>query len=237
MSMEERYTGVMEQIAAAADRVCRSPSEVTLVAVSKTQSLELIQELHEVTKRLSYPLILGENYVQEFKAKRPFLSGVEAHLIGPLQRNKVRDALKLFDVIESVHSRELAHAIQKEAALQAREVGVYLQVNISEDEKKAGFSPEVLPSALEEVGSLQNIRLLGLMTITRYFEVPEEVRPYYRAMNALRERVVQDYAELFQDKRCRLSMGMSRDFEVAIEEGADLVRVGTALFGERDSTV
>lgn len=233
MGVEESYTRIMEQIGAAAGRSGRPPSEIALVAVSKKQSLDLIQELRGVTERLSHPLILGENYVQEFKAKRPFLSGVEAHLIGPLQRNKVRDALKLFDVIESVHSLELAHAIEREAALQGRAVGVYLQVNISEDEKKAGFAPDALSSVLEEISLLKNLRLLGLMTITRYFDVAEEVRPYYRAMNLLRDRVIGD-GHLFQGERCRLSMGMSLDFEVAIEEGADLVRVGTALFGERN---
>lgn len=232
MGIEQSYLEVMEKIEAACLRSGRSPDEITLVAVSKKQQIERIQELLEITQRLSHTLILGENYVQEFKLKRLALPGVETHLIGPLQRNKVRDALKLFDVIESVHNEELLLALQKEATQQNRSLSIYLQVNISSDDNKAGFEPEALMSLLAK-WSYSNLELKGLMTITRYFEVAEEVRPFYRAMRELRESIMTKFPQLWTQCPCRLSMGMSHDFQVAIEEGADLVRVGTALFGER----
>lgn len=219
-------TAVLERIAAACRRAGRDPSTVSLVAVSKTVEAESIRDA--VAAGLD---VLGENRVQEAAAKIPLVSGARWHLVGPLQANKARRAVELFDVIESIDSVALAERIDR----LAREVRpgarypILLQVNVDADPAKAGFDPAVLATSVARIAELEGLHLLGLMTIGRLVAEPEAARPTFRRLRevsaALRDRGLPVGPEL--------SMGMTDDFEVAAEEGATIVRVGRALFGER----
>ena len=217
---------VLERIAAAAAGAGRDPSVVTLVAVSKTVPVDRVRAA--VAAGLD---VLGENRVQEAAAKIPQVSGARWHLVGPLQANKARRAVELFDVIESLDSLELARRLDRLAAeLRFGDpLPVLLQVNVADDPAKAGFTPEGVASALPEVLALAHLRVDGLMTIGRLVESAEASRPTFRALHALSERLRAAHPEL----GASLSMGMTDDFEVAVEEGATIVRVGRALFGER----
>jgi pyridoxal phosphate enzyme (YggS family) len=207
-----------------------------LVAVTKTHPISVLREFAKHAAGRGEPVIFGENYIQEIKAKRPEIdASAEIHMIGPLQSNKVRDAVKLCDVIQSAHSLKVVELIAAEAARISKRQRIYLQVNISEDSGKSGFSEGELPAAIDLVRrSSAALQLEGLMTITAFYDQPEDARPDFRKMSELRERLVaRGESEAFHEGQIRLSMGMSADFGTAIEEGADLVRVGTALFGER----
>jgi PLP dependent protein len=227
---------VLSAIRAAAARAGRNPDSITLVAVSKTRSIEEMHSYAAAARREGVRIVFGENYVQEIKEKRLKLpESSELHVIGPLQGNKVRDAVLLGDVIESVHSLKVVGLVAKEAARVGKRQRILLQVNVGQDENKSGFSVETLHEALEAC-TLQSrhIQLEGLMTILPYQQNPEASRPYFKAMAALRAHLVSSgKATMFHDSRIALSMGMSDDFSIAIEEGADVVRVGTAIFGER----
>jgi hypothetical protein len=173
---------------------------------------------------------LGENRVQEAEAKAALLPGVRWHLIGPLQSNKARRAIELFDVIQSVDSAELASRLDRLARESDRgPLAVYLQVNVDRDPSKSGFSPDALQAEMPALASLPGLRLLGLMTVGRLTGSAEEARPTFARLRALSGRLREQEARLGPG----LSMGMSADFEVAVEEGATLVRVGRALFGAR----
>jgi pyridoxal phosphate enzyme (YggS family) len=219
-------TAVQARIADAARRAGRSPGEVRLVAVSKTVDVERIR----AAVAAGVPA-LGENRVQEARAKveavgRP----VPWHLIGHLQTNKVRDALACFDLIESVDRLELGEALARRAEAEGRVVDALVQVNVAEEPQKGGFAPGTLRPALERLAALPRLRLRGLMAIPPLPRDPEDSRPHYRELRKLFEAAREwgpgpDWREL--------SMGMSGDFEVGIEEGATLVRVGTAVFGAR----
>lgn len=236
MSIEARLSEVLQKLRGAAIKVGRDPAQVTLVAVSKTKSIEAMNEYAEAATRVALPIVFGENYLQEIKEKQPQLPAhSELHMIGPLQSNKVRDAVRLCDVIESVHSLKTLELIAKEATRISKRQRVLLQVNIGQDEKKSGFTPDELIEALNACERLSSdLCVEGLMTILPYDENPEASRPHFKAMTALRTRLIAEgRASLFHNQKILLSMGMSDDFGVAIEEGADIVRVGTALFGER----
>jgi pyridoxal phosphate enzyme (YggS family) len=185
------------------------------------------------------PVVFGESYVQELKAKRNELdkSGLvgEFHLLGPLQSNKIRDAVRFADLIESVHSLKIIDGIAKEARAAGKRQSIFLQVNIGRDPQKSGFSKEQLSEACHAVGVYRDcLALRGLMTITPYYPVAEDVRADFRAFNEFRRKLLKSPdVKCFEGEEILLSMGMSSDFEIAIEEGADLVRVGTKLFGER----
>jgi pyridoxal phosphate enzyme (YggS family) len=217
---------VLERIAGAAARAGREPGEVTLVAVSKTVPAERVRAA--VAAGLD---VLGENRVQEAAAKIPEVPGARWHLVGPLQSNKARRALELFDVLESVHSLELAERLDRVAGgtLGRAGVPVLLQVNVDRDPAKAGFTPEELEAAAERLDTLERLDIRGLMTIGRLVETPEEARPTFVALRALSAWLRLRWPRLGPE----LSMGMTDDFEVAVEEGATIVRVGRALFGER----
>lgn len=217
---------VLVRIAAAASRVGRDPGEVTLVAVSKTVPVERVRTAVAAGIR-----VLGENRVQEGAAKIPEVPGASWHLIGPLQANKVRRAVELFDVVESVHSEGLAARVARigEETLAGRLVAVLLQVNVDGDPAKAGFSPEALIAAIDRLDALQAIDFRGLMTIGRLTGAPDEARATFVALRALSGEVRARWPRLGPE----LSMGMSDDYEVAVEEGATIVRVGRAIFGER----
>ncbi len=216
---------VLERIADACARSGRDPADVTLVAVSKTVPAERLRDA--VAAGLD---LLGENRVQEAAAKRPLVDGARWHLIGPLQSNKARRALETFDAIESVTSLELARRLSALAPeARAGTLPILLQVNVDGDPAKAGFEPGELASALPELLALPGVDVRGLMTIGRLAVDAEAARPTFRALRRLSERLRGTEPKL----GAALSMGMSDDYEVAVEEGATIVRVGRALFGER----
>ena len=217
---------ILARITAAALRAGRDPAAVTLVAVSKTVPADRVREA--VAAGFG---VLGENRVQEGAAKIPAVPGATWHLVGPLQANKARRAVELFDVIQAVDSVELALRLDRIAGevRSGRPLPVLLQVNVADDPAKAGFAPEAVAGVLPAILDLPNLRVDGLMTIGRLAVAAEEARPTFRALREL--------AAGLRDRDPRLgtalSMGMTDDFEVAVEEGATLVRVGRAIFGER----
>jgi len=224
---------VQERIATAARRVGRDPDSVTLVGVSKRVAPERAAEA--VLAGLRH---LGENYVQEATAKREALEArgdlprVRWHMIGPLQRNKAREAVARFDVVESLDRESLARELDRRAEAAGRMLDVLVQVNVSGERQKSGCAPDALGALLATLDTLPRLRVRGLMTVPAAADDPEQARPAFARLRALRDahRDAPGGAALHE-----LSMGMSADFEVAIEEGATLVRVGTALFGPRDT--
>ena len=219
-------TRVLADIDAACARTGRDPGGVTLVAVSKTVPVDRLR-----AAAAAGLTTLGENRVQEAADKVPLLSGVTWHLVGPLQSNKARRAIELFDVIQSVDSVGLAQRLDRLVA-QVRpgtRLTILLQVNVDDDPAKAGFEVGELPAALEALAACPDLDVRGLMTIGRLVGTPEEARATFRGLREVSERLRADGATLGSD----LSMGMSDDYPVAVEEGATIVRVGRALFGER----
>lgn len=217
---------VLERIAAAATRAGRDPRSVTLVAVSKTVPAERL--VAAVAAGLT---TLGENRVQEAASKVAAVAGATWHLVGPLQSNKVRRALEVFDTIESVDSIELARRIDRLAGevRQGAPVPVLLQVNVDDDAAKAGFAPADLDAGIGEILALGRLDVRGLMTIGRQAERAEESRRTFAGLRLLAERLRASHPALGPE----LSMGMTDDYPIAVEEGATIVRVGRALFGER----
>jgi PLP dependent protein len=217
---------VLATIAQAAARSGRQPPDVTLVAVSKTVPSERLRAATAAGLEL-----FGENRVQEAAAKVDEVPGARWHLVGPLQANKARRAIGLFEAIESVDSVALALRLDRLAreVEPVRRLTVYLQVNVDDDPSKAGFDPPGLERALPELLGLAGIRVAGLMTIGRLVSDPERARPTFRALRELSARLRTAHPGLGPG----LSMGMSDDYPIAVEEGATVVRVGRALFGER----
>jgi pyridoxal phosphate enzyme (YggS family) len=236
MQIAKSLSDVVFAMQEAAHKRSRDPGSLTLVAVSKTHPLEVLQEYERAAAEKRLPVVFGENYLQEIKAKKPGLqSSSEVHMIGPLQSNKVRDAVALCDVIQSVHSLKVLNLIAREAHRVGKRQRVFLQINIGEDAAKSGFLVNDIDEALATVEEhSSSLQLEGLMTILPYDEDPEKARPHYRKLSELRHSLeLRGLTRVFHRGWILLSMGMSNDFGVAIEEGADLVRVGTALFGER----
>jgi len=199
-----------------------------LIAVSKTMPAELIRQAYAAGLRE-----FGENRVQEAAAKRPALSDLDVvwHLIGHLQSNKVKQACGLFDWIQSVDSIPIAERIDRSAAALGRKVPVLIEVHLGTEASKFGVEEDELVQMAEQVGALPSIELRGLMTLPPYFDNPEGARPYFRHLRELAARI--EARNLPGVSMRELSMGMSHDFEIAIEEGATIVRVGTAIFGAR----
>ncbi|MGA2513215.1 MAG: YggS family pyridoxal phosphate-dependent enzyme [Candidatus Limnocylindrales bacterium] len=216
---------ILDGVAAACRRVGRDAADVTLVAVSKT--VEASRLAAAVAAGLT---LLGENRVQEAESKAPALPDARWHLIGPLQANKARRAVALFDAIESVDSLDLAQRLDRIAAEMKRgPVGVYLQVNVDRDRAKSGFPPETLEAGLPALARMPNLQLLGLMTVGLLAGNAEEARPTFVRLRELSGRLRARVPALGEG----LSMGMTDDYQVAVEEGATVIRVGRALFGER----
>jgi PLP dependent protein len=217
---------VLERIAAACERAGRDPASVTLVAVSKTVPTPVLRDA--VAAGLT---IFGENRVQEAEAKIADVPGATWHLVGPLQSNKAKRALAIFAMIESVHSVDLAGRLDRlaEEVRPGQRVPVLLEVNVDGDPAKAGFDPDGLAAAINTIAALPRLEVRGLMTVGRLVERAEDARPTFVALRALSERLRLSWPGLGAD----LSMGMSDDFEIAIEEGATVVRIGRALFGHR----
>ena len=229
-AFESARARVLATIADSCARVGRDPADVTLVAVSKTVHAERL--VAAVAAGLT---ILGENRVQEGEAKAALVDGATWHLVGPLQSNKAKRALATFAVIESVDSVELAERLDRLAAdvRPGERVPVLLEVNVDSDAAKAGFDPNVLADALPGLAGFQHLELRGLMTVGRLVEQPEDARPTFIALRELSERLRATSGSAGSALGRALSMGMSDDYPIAIEEGATIVRVGRALFGER----
>jgi len=225
-ALREARDRVLERIAQASARAGRNPDDVTLLAVSKLVPAERLRAA--VAAGLT---LLGENRVQEAAAKHDAIAGARWHLVGPLQSNKARLAVELFEAIQSVDSIPLAERLDRLARelRPASPVTVYLQVNVDRDPAKAGFEPEAVEPALTAIEGLPGIRLAGLMTVGRVVPDPEGARPTFRALRELSRALMASHRALGDG----LSMGMSDDFEIAVEEGATVVRIGRALFGER----
>jgi pyridoxal phosphate enzyme (YggS family) len=227
MDIVERLKVIRDKVEAACRRAGRDPEEVKVLGASKKQPPEKIRAAFEAGLRL-----VGENYVQEARDKREALADLplEWHLIGSLQTNKARLAVKLFDMVETVDRPAIVKELAKRAEKIGRKLPVLLEVNVGGEETKAGVAPEDLFSLAELVLSLPSLELRGLMTIPPYREDSEDVRPYFAKLRGFLEELKRRFPEA---PLSELSMGMSHDFEVAIEEGATIVRVGTALFGPR----
>ena len=226
MSIADNLAHLHEQITEACHRANRSSSDVALMAVSKVHPVEMIVEAYAAGQRL-----FGENRVQEFQEKAPRvkdLAGAEFHLIGPLQSNKTGKAVELFDAIDAVDSLKIAQRLNTAAAALGKKLPVLVEVKLSHEEAKHGLAPNELPSLLAAMDELESIATVGLMTVPPWSEDAEVARPYFRELRRLRDESVVRFPDVTQ-----LSMGMSNDFTVAIEEGSTCVRVGTALFGRR----
>jgi hypothetical protein len=243
MSIAENIARIRERIAAAAGRAGRDPSRVALMAVSKTMPADRIREAFEAGQRL-----FGENRVQEFQAKHAelsaassvmaspvcYLADIEAaefHLIGHLQSNKAAKAAELFQAVDSLDSLRLAERLDAAAAKLGKTLRVLLEVNVGGEQAKSGLaadSPELL-QLLQAAPRLRRLEFRGLMTIPPFSEDPEDARPYFRRLHELRDRLAETTGMALSE----LSMGMSHDFEIAVEEGSTCVRIGTAIFGAR----
>ncbi|HEU4711150.1 MAG TPA: YggS family pyridoxal phosphate-dependent enzyme [Pyrinomonadaceae bacterium] len=223
-----RLAQVRAQIDAAAIKCGRSPHEVTLIAISKTHPASLVREAIELGAT-----DIGENRVQEAEQKINEVGRRAArwHLVGHLQANKARRAVQLFDVIHSLDSVELARRLDRLCDKESTDLSVLIQVDLGHEETKSGIDETELPQLIEGLSELKHLRLAGLMTLPPFFDDPEQARPFFRRLRELRDDLAARGA--FGDQKGELSMGMTNDFEVAIEEGATMVRVGTAIFGNR----
>jgi PLP dependent protein len=227
MPIADTIKTIQNRIVAAAKRAGRDPASIRLVVVTKTIDPERIREA-----AAAGALILGENRVQEAKEKIEQLGAIaQWHLIGRLQTNKAKYAVKLFDLIHSVDSIDLALEIDRQAAKTGKVQDVLIEVSIAGESAKAGVEREGAAGLIREAAKLRNISIKGLMTIPPFLDDPEEVRPYFRALRDLAADITQEGISGVSMRE--LSMGMSNDFETAIEEGATMVRVGTAIFGPR----
>ena len=227
MSIRSNILQVMERIEDAAARSLRDARDVKLVAVTKTVEPPRIVEAIEAGIAA-----IGENRVQEADRKfRQGLPPVEKHLVGHLQTNKVKKALEIFDMIQSVDSVRLAREISNRCEAAGRTMDVLVEVNTSGEETKYGLEPTETVAAVREMADLKGLRIVGLMTIGAFLPDPEDVRPCFRTLREIRDTV--EEAVIPGVSMDHLSMGMTNDYEVAIEEGATIVRVGRAIFGER----
>jgi len=223
--LPDKLNLIQQRIRAASERAGRAPDSVTLLAVSKTHPPETVRAAADCGQ-----LLFGENKIQEAKAKIPLCPGkCRWHFIGHLQSNKVRDAVELFQMIQSVDSLSLAQEINRRCEQTARQMPVLLEVNVAGEASKFGYPPERLLAELQELNALPRIEIHGLMTVPPFVTDPEKARPHFRRLRDLKERAETALGAPLP----QLSMGMSGDFEVAIEEGSTLVRIGTALFGSR----
>ena len=225
MDLEANLKAVQQRIETACARAGRAPASVTLVAVTKGQPPAVVCAAAAIGLNL-----FGENKVQEARAKIPSCPGrLRWHLVGHLQSNKCRDAVGLFEMVQSVDSLHLAEELNRRAEQAAKRLPVLLEVNAADEASKFGYRPEQLLADLPRVNALPRLEIHGLMTVPPWTLDPEKVRPVFRQMRELKERCEQTLGAPLP----HLSMGMTGDFEVAIEEGATMVRIGTALFGER----
>jgi len=226
MTIAENIRRLKDQIAAAAKRSGRDEHEIALMAVSKVHPAEAILEAYDAGQRL-----FGENRVQEYEQKSAQLSGLSEakfHLIGPLQSNKTNKAAQLFNQIDAVDSLKIAQRLDTAAKALNKKLPILIEVKLSHEESKHGIAPNELLPMLDAFRSLENVEAVGLMTVPPWSEDAETARPYFRELRRLRDEAAKTHPKLTQ-----LSMGMSNDFIVGIEEGSTCVRIGTAIFGKR----
>ena len=226
--IRENYERIMEEIEKACLRAGRKPEEVKLLAATKTRTPDEIREAYRAGVRL-----FGENRVQEAREKIPQLKDLEGaqwHMIGHLQTNKVKYAVELFNCIETLDRKELVDELLKRMERKGIErMDLLVEVKLSPEESKHGCLPEKVEELLSYTLQFPNLNVLGFMTVPPYLENPEEVRPFFRELRQIRDKMEDIFGRRFPE----LSMGMSHDFPVAVEEGATIVRIGTALFGPR----
>ncbi len=234
MTVAANLAHIREQIAEACRRAHRSESEVALMAVSKMHPAEAVAEAYAAGLRL-----FGENRVQEWQEKAPALQhlfaapeAAQVHLIGPLQSNKTSRAAELFAAVDSVDSLKIAARLNTAAAALNKKLPILIEVKLSHEDSKHGIAPAEFPGLLAALASLESVIPSGLMTVPPWSEDPEVARPYFRELRRLRDASLAEHPTLTQ-----LSMGMSNDFAVAIEEGGTCIRIGTALFGKRRKPV
>lgn len=226
--LRENFRQVEENIRRACGRAGRDPGDVTLIAVSKTKPVELLREAYDLGTR-----VFGENKVQEIVEKYEALpKDIHWHMIGHLQRNKVKYIIDKVDLIHSVDSVRLAETIEKEAAKHDLTANILLEVNVAEEESKFGLKVDEVEKTIEEIAKFPHIKVCGLMTIAPFVDDPEENRLYFRRLRNLSVDIGGKNVD--NVTMSILSMGMTNDYEVAVEEGATMVRVGTGLFGARD---
>ena len=227
-TLKQRLEIIETRMAEAAQRAGRHPADIRLVAVSKTKPSQAVREA--VRAGIA---VVGENYIQEATEKIQALTDLELawHFIGHLQSNKAKYAVRLFDLIHSVDSIKLARELNKQAAKIDKIQSILVQVNIGEEESKSGIHAGTAKDLVRQISELENLKVLGLMTIPPYFDSPERVRPFFSALKRVRDEIAAE--KIPGASLTELSMGMTGDFEAAIEEGATLVRIGTALFGPR----
>jgi pyridoxal phosphate enzyme (YggS family) len=225
MDLAANLETLRRRIRAACERAGRDPDSVTLLAVTKMQPPEVVQSASKLGL-----ILFGENKVQEAKAKIPLCPGnLRWHMVGHLQSNKCRDAVELFKMIQSVDSLSLAQEINKRAEQAARTMPVLLEVNVAGEASKFGYRPEQLLAELKELNALPRIEIHGLMTVPPWSAEAEKARPHFRRLREIKAQCEQTLGAPLP----HLSMGMSGDFEIAVEEGATMVRIGTELFGPR----
>ena len=225
MDLAANLETIRQRIRTACERAGRNPDSVTMLAVTKMQPPEVVQAAAKLGL-----ILFGENKVQEAKAKMPLCPGnLRWHMIGHLQSNKCRDAVELFRMIQSVDSLPLAQEINKRAEQAARTMPILLEVNVAGEASKFGYRPEQLLAELKELNALPRIEIHGLMTVPPWSAEAEKARPHFRRLREIKAQCEQTLGAPLP----HLSMGMSGDFEIAIEEGATMVRIGTALFGPR----
>lgn len=225
MNIKDNYQKIMGNIQKACSRVGREPSEVQIMGVAKSQPSEKIEEAYNCGIRL-----IGENKTQEAEVHQTELSSLDIdwHFIGKLQKNKINRILKGFDFIQSVDGVKSLEHIHKRVS---ERIDVFIEINIGDEKNKSGFTIDGLKKALNYIAMLDRVRITGLMTLPPYCDDPEDVRPYFRKVRELKDEINGMNLSNFDIKH--LSMGMTGDYEVAVEEGATIVRIGTALFGRR----
>jgi len=231
MTLAEKLARIREEITAACRRTGRSEADVALMAVTKTHPAETVREAYEAGLRL-----FGENRVQEWQEKRGELQDLfvdaqdaaRCHLIGPLQSNKATKATEIFDAVDTVASLKIAGRIDAAARAMGRRVPILIEVKLSHEESKHGVAPEALAILLAGIAPMEGVTAVGLMTVPPWEKSAEAARPYFRELRRLRDRSMAACPTLTE-----LSMGMTNDFAVAIEEGSTCVRIGAALFGRR----
>jgi hypothetical protein len=226
--IHDNLAHILMAIAQTAKKAGRNPDDIKLVAVSKTVDIDLMRQAME-----NGQMLFGENYLQEAAEKISlFPPGVTWHFIGHLQSNKVKQAVELFDVIETVDRWKIAKALDNHSKILNKKTSILIQINTGREKQKSGVFPEEAETLLHQIAQETDLNVLGLMTMPPFFLDPEKSRPYFRELKELAKRFAT--LNLFADNtHVELSMGMSNDFPVAIEEGATFVRIGTALFGAR----
>ena len=226
--MKDRLEHVQERIRQTTNACGRLETDVRLVAVSKTMPVEIVKKAIEAGMK-----DFGENYIQEAREKTSSLAQypVTWHYIGHLQSNKAKYAVRMFDFIHSVDSLKLARELDKCAKKIAKVQAILIQVNVAKEDSKSGVYVEDILPLLRDISQFENLAIKGLMTMPPYFNAPDKVRPFFAALRELRDQIKnENIANIYMDE---LSMGMTGDFEAAIQEGATMIRVGTAIFGER----